>query len=204
MEETVKFRAALTIALVLVAGPAFANKIYIDFDKAYDFDKPNTFAWAETADTSVKTANPLMHSRIVNALEHYLTQGGLIEVNEDPDIYVTYHASTDQETRLNTIQFGYGYPGSWDWGGYGYGYGYGGWGGAMSTSTTTVTTYEVGTLVVDVWDASTKELIWRGTATNIMVSDNPEKMAKRINKALEDMVKKSRKLKEKQGSLGSS
>jgi len=199
-----RFRAFLTIALLLVAGPILANEIYIDFDKAYDFDKPKTFAWTDTPGTAVEVENPLLHSRIVNALEHYLTQGGLIEVSENPDVYVTYHASTEQETRLDTTHFGYGYPGDWGWGGYGYGHGYGGWGGGMSTSTTTVTTYEVGTLVVDVWDAYTKELIWRGTATEIMVSDKPDKMAKRINNALEDMVKKSRKLKEKEGSLGGS
>ena len=198
-----RIRSALTIALLLFASPIFANKIFIDFDKAYNFDTPKTFAWTDTPDTAVEVENPLLHSRIVNALEHYLTQGGLIEVGQNPDVYVTYHASTEQETRLDTTHFGYGYPGDWSWGGYGYGHGYGGWGPGISDSVTTVTTYEIGTLVVDVWDASTKKLIWRGTATDIMVSDNPEKMAKRINNALEDIVKKSRKMK-KQGSLGGS
>lgn len=190
------------LAILVVAAPAYAQKIYIDFDQSYDFDKPKTFAWSNTSETSVGAGNPLLHSRIVNALEHYLTQGGLIEVSENPDIFVTYHASSEEEMRLNTTTFGYGYPGDWGWGGYGHGYGYGGWSGGMGSSTTTVTTYEVGSLVVDVWDASTKELIWRGTAANIMVTDNPEKMTKRIDKALEKMVKKSRKLEDKKGSLG--
>ena len=64
----------------------------------------------------------------------------------------------------------------------------------MGTTTTTVSKYEVGALVVDVWDASSKEAIWRGTAMNIMISDNPEKMAKRVDKALQKIVKQSRKL----------
>jgi hypothetical protein len=176
----------------MFAGPAFAQKIFIDYDHEYDFDKITTFAWADTEETSVQAQNPLLHSRIVNAIEHYMVEGGLTEAEENPDVYVTYHASSKEEMSLNTSSLGYGYPGGWGWGGYGYGYGYGGWGGG--TTTTTVTKYEVGALVIDVWDASSKEAIWRGTAMDIMISDNPEKMAKRIDKTLHKIVKKSRKL----------
>ena len=65
-------------------------------------------------------------------------------------------------------------------------YGYGGYG--VGTTSTTVSTYETGTLVVDVWDAETEQLIWRGTAAGITVSDNPNKMAKRITKAIRKIV----------------
>jgi hypothetical protein len=189
-----KHRVILGLALLVFAGPAFAQKIFIDYDHEYDFDKIATFAWADTAETSVKNEDPLLHSRIVNAIEHYLVEGGLTEASEDPDVYVTYHASSKEEMSLNTSSLGYGYPGGWGWGDYGYGYGYGGWGGGMGTTTTTVTKYEVGALVIDVWDASTKEAIWRGTAMDIMISDNPEKMAKRIDKTLHKIVKQSRNL----------
>jgi len=54
-----------------------------------------------------------------------------------------------------------------------------------------------GTLVVDAWDAETKELVWRGTATNITVVDNPDKMQKKVDSALEKIVKKWQSMKEK-------
>ena len=187
-----KSRLLLVLALILAASPAFAAKVFIDHDKNYDFNSIKTFAWAPTPDTSVENTDPLMHSRIVNAIEHYIAMGGTQEVTQNPDVYVTYHTNTKEEMQLNTSSFGYGYPGGWGWGGYGYGMG---WGGAgMSTSTTSVSTYEVGTLIVDVWDAESKELVWRGTATNIYLSANPDKMMKKIDKALAKIVKKSKQL----------
>jgi hypothetical protein len=68
------------------------------------------------------------------------------------------------------------------------GYGYHGWGGGMGTATTTAYEYVVGTLVVDIFDAKSKELMFRGTASD-EVSDKPEKNAKKVTKALDKMFK---------------
>jgi len=191
-----KLSAWWLVVLVLATGPSFAQKIYIDYDKDYDGAKNKTFQWAKTDDTSLAQADPLLHSRIVNAIEHYITLNGAREVLSDPDVYVTYHTSTKEDVSFNTSSYGYGYPGGWGYGGYygRYGYGYGGYGGM---STTTVSTYIRGTLVIDVWDAATKELVWRGMAANITVSDNPEKMAKRIDKAIKKMVDQWQKIKDR-------
>ena len=74
-------------------------------------------------------------------------------------------------------------------GGYG-GYGYRGWGGmgGMGTATTTDSEYLVGTLVVDIFDAKTKALIFRGTASD-EISDKPEKNVKKVEKAADKMFK---------------
>lgn len=189
-----RLTALLVLMLALAVAPAFAQKVYIDYDKEYDRDI-KTFAWAKTPETSVEDANPLLHSRIVNSIEHVLTTGGLREVEGDPDVYVTYHTSTKEQMNLNTTNFGYGYPGGWGWGGY-----WGGYGGmGMSSSSTTVSTYELGTLVIDVWDRASEKLVWRGTAANMTVSPNAEKMGKRIDKAIAKMMKKWQKIKEKEG-----
>lgn len=58
-----------------------------------------------------------------------------------------------------------------------------GTGGPVST-TTTVRKYTRGTLVVDIWDALTKHLVWRGTATDT-ASENPEKNEQNLKKAME-------------------
>ncbi|MFC2173535.1 hypothetical protein ACFLU6_13015 [Acidobacteriota bacterium] len=39
-------------------------------------------------------SNQLMHSRIKNGIEYYLTEGGLAEVESNPDLKVTYHTSS--------------------------------------------------------------------------------------------------------------
>lgn len=180
------------VGLFLAAGPIYAQKISIDYDKDYDSSSIKTFAWAETSKTSLAASNPLLHSRILNGIEYYLTLEEVREVGADPDIYVTYHTSSKQKIVVNTTDFGYGYPRGW--GHYGRGPYYG---ASVGTSTFSVNTYQMGTLVVDVWDAGTKTLVWRGMATNITVTDNPEKMKKRINKALKKMVNKWAKIKAK-------
>jgi hypothetical protein len=67
----------------------------------------------------------------------------------------------------------------------------------MGTSTTSVSTYQKGTLVVDVWDAKSETLVWRGMASNIVLTQNPEKMHKKIDKALKKMMDKWEKIKKK-------
>jgi hypothetical protein len=108
-----RFSAVWVLGLVLTAVPAFAQKVYIDYDQDYDGGGIETFAWAETSETSVASANPLLHSRIVNGIEYYLTLGGAREVASNPDVYVTYHASTRKELRVDTSVHGYGYPSGW-------------------------------------------------------------------------------------------
>ena len=65
---------------------------------------------------------------------------------------------------------------------------YGGYYGGVSTSTTTVSTWQIGTLVIDAWDGESKDLIWRGTAEET-ISPNPQKMEKKINKAVAKLFK---------------
>ena len=57
----------------------------------------------------------------------------------------------------------------------------------MGTATTTVSEYMVGTLVVDIFDAKTKALLFRGTASD-EISDKPEKNIKKVEKAAEQDV----------------
>jgi len=61
---------------------------------------------------------------------------------------------------LNTFYDGFG--GGWRWG------------GEFGNTTTTVENYKVGTLVVDLFDANTKKIIWRGSS-NDTLSDKSDK-----------------------------
>jgi hypothetical protein len=47
----------------------------------------------------------------------------------------------------------------------------------------------VGTLQIDIFDSSTKELIWRGSATDTL-SDKPDTNEKKLEKSVGDMFKK--------------
>ena len=58
----------------------------------------------------------------------------------------------------------------------------------MGTSSTTVSEYTVGTLVVDIFNAKSKQLLFRGTASDEL-SDKPEKNQKKLAKASDKMFK---------------
>lgn len=180
----------IVLALTCSVGPALAGKVYVNYDPEYDAGKIRSFAWKDSEDNTVAAANPLLHSRIVNGIEYYLSLAGWQEDDKAPSVYVTYHASTEKEVVLDTSHYGYGYPGAWPY--YGAAYPYGAYG---ASSTTTVRTYEKGTLIVDVWDAATNKLVWRGTAPDITLTDDPEKMGKKIDKALKSMVDRWREIK---------
>ena len=179
-------RLGSMIALMLFAAPAFAQKIAIDYAHDYDFDKVKTFAYVETKDTNSK--DQLMDGRIKDAIIKELTEGGLQQVDSDPDLFITYHLTTKEDTVLSTTGMGYG----------GYGRGWGGWGGGMSTSTTTVSTYTVGTLIVDAYEPADKNLVWRGTGT-VTLKAKPEKRTQQINKIMTKMGAKWDKILANQG-----
>ena len=175
----------LLIVLGLVASPALAQKIIIDYDHDYDFSKDETFQYVNTEESNA--SNPMMADRIEALIKQKLKEGGATEVTENPDLYVTYHITTEQQTSYTTSSFGYGgYYGGW--GGYG-GYGYGGYGPGMTSSTTTAHNYTEGTLIIDAYDGAEKKMIWRATGT-VTVKDQPEKQIKQVEKILNKIGKK--------------
>ena len=188
-----RFRVLLVLLAVVIAGPAFAQKIYIDYDRDYDRSKNKTFAWTDSDEATLAHTDPMLHSQIVITLAEYITAGGLTQVDSDPDLYFTYHGSAEEEITVSTTSLGYGYPVGWgssSYGGYGgyYGNHYGGvYTGYAGVSTATESAYRVGTLVVDVWDAKTETLVWRGIVADITITENRAKLDKKIDKALKKM-----------------
>lgn len=176
--------AGLIALLLIAAVPATAIDIHIDYDRWARFTTFKTIAWMPSEETSVLDSSKLMHDQIRLIIMNQMTAGRLTEVTDDPDLYVTYHTNEQEATRVDTHYWGYGYPSSWYWDPY--------WGGRQTT--TTVSTYTQGTLVVDIWNAREKTLVWRGTALDL-VSSNPESNAKQIEKALKKMAKKWNKMK---------
>jgi hypothetical protein len=187
MIKTSKWLAA-TLALCALSFAAQAQKPQIQWNNQYAFDAVETFAWQAT-DSSLQQGNPFMHSLIKNTLEAELATSGLTQVDANPDVFVNYHASTSTDVQLRSDSYGYGF------GAYGTGaWGYYGMGPVGPVSTTTrVVEIERGTLVVDIWDADTKELVWRGEVSDTL-PDNPQKAEKLVVRAIGKMADQGRKL----------
>ena len=164
-------RISLGFALVLMAANlTFAQSVKTDFEKGANFSQYKTFMWIKEPNTT----NPLMRQRVIDDVNAALASRGLRLVTSDADLGVAVHAATKEQRTLDTFYNGFG--GGWRWG------------GGFGSATTTVNTYEVGTLVVDLFDARTKAAIWRGTSSKTL-SDNPQKNAESLNKAVVKMFR---------------
>jgi len=170
---------AASAAIGLLAVAAQAQDVKTDYDKEANFAALKTF----TIKIETGWGNPLGEKRVLEEFTEALTAKGWTKVDpEKADAHVVLHGATEKQKTLNQFYSGMG--------GYG-GYGYRGWGGmgmGMGTSTTTVSEYLVGTLVVDIFDSKSKQLVFRGTATDEL-SDKPEKNQKKLDKASQKMFK---------------
>jgi hypothetical protein len=165
-------------AVSLMATAAFAQDVKVDFDKNANFAPIKTFA----VKIGTSWHNQISENRIKTEIEQSLTEKGWTKTDEaKADALVVLHGATEKEKTLNTFYSGMG--------GYG-GYGWRGWGGmgGMGTATTTTSEYLVGTLVVDIFDAKSKNLLYRGIAQD-EISDKPEKNIKKIAKAADKLFK---------------
>jgi hypothetical protein len=106
-----------------------------------------------------------------------LAAKGWTLVNSAGDVCIVAMQITQNQQTLNTFYDGFG--GGWRWRGF----------GGLGEATTTTDTYQVGTLVVDLFDAKTKELIWRGNSSDTL-SNNSNKNIENLDKGVEKMFNK--------------
>jgi len=128
----------------------------------------------------VKAGTSIWQDRITSAVDSALTAKGWQKVASGGDAAVSAFGRTTERDTLETYYNGF--PG-WGW--------RAGWwgGGGMGTTTTQVIPERVGNLTVDIFDGSTKQLIFRGEASDTL-SSKPEKNDKKLEEAVEDMFKK--------------
>jgi uncharacterized protein DUF4136 len=157
------------ISLGLALSPASipAQSIQTDYDRAYDFSKLQTYdfvAQARGANDPL-AANPINDRRVQAALDSQLVAHGYArDAGGRPNFLVAYHAAT--RNRVGVQEWGYG-PGRW------------------GSRRIDVNEYTQGTLVVDVVDAATKQLVWRGSATGTI---EPKEADKKIKKAVSKLM----------------
>jgi hypothetical protein len=162
----------VAVALVIGAGVSWAQSVDTDFEPSVNFASFQTYYWAQTDPVP---GNDILNNRIMASVDAGMARRGWVKAPKDQaDLAVAAHVSTQQQQKLDTFY-------NTGWGGWGWG----GWGPVE----TTVRTYLKGTLIVDLFDAKTKKLVWRGVASDT-VSDDPAKNAEKIDKSVEKMFGK--------------
>lgn len=160
---------------------AFAADVRTDYDHNVNFEEFHTYSWGQ-----VQTSDPFWAPRIKHAVNQALTARGWQEVPSGGQVTVMAVGSVHDQQQYQTFYNGLG-PG-WGWGRPGWG-GWRGWGVGTGISTTNVENTPVGTLVVDLYQTSDKQLIWRGTSSGT-VSDKTENNIKNLNKDIDKMFEK--------------
>ena len=146
--------------LLLITGMLTAQEVKYNFMPGTDFSKFHTYKWVIVPNATYP--NQIVDTQIKDAINSQLSAKGLTLTDSDKaDLYVAYQTSVDQQKQWNA----YGMGGGWRFGG----------GMASATSST----IDVGTLVVDMYDPSTKQLVWTGRATKTL---NPAQTKRRIRR----------------------
>ena len=149
-------------ALLVASAPAFAQKVNVDFDHSARFAQFRTYAWTP----GTPAENPLAENRIRAAVGSQLAVHGFT-LSPTPDVFVATIVVTQEHPELVANGFGGGLM----FGGY---------------ATASVQTYETGTLIVDLYDARSKQLVWRATGTDTL-NDKSNKNTAKMNKAVAKM-----------------
>jgi hypothetical protein len=166
-----------TALLFVVTLPGCAARMTVGshVERGLDLSPYRTFDWgpadALPAGDARLARNPHFNDYVLGAVERGLSEKGLILTSAEPDLLIHYHANIS--TRINVShtdrEYGYCLP---------------------PDCHAETMQYEVGTLVLDVIDADTNRLIWRGWAqTNAgdMLRE-PDSMATTIEQAVARML----------------
>jgi uncharacterized protein DUF4136 len=155
MRKTCRFLIGLTVSALLPAS-AVAQKVAYDYRHTENFRSLKTFAFRESKapeTTTEKTTtydSPFVIERTRAAIAQQLASRGMREDNEHPDAIVTARRTFKTEQ----VMYGPSGWGPYGWGWYGWGWGYGGpWYSEDIIK---------GTLIIDLEDAQTGQLLWRG------------------------------------------
>jgi uncharacterized protein DUF4136 len=175
-------RSIAWLALAFASGffACSGVRVTTDYDPSADFSGVRSYAWFDErsgvqGDRADVTS--LLDRRVRSAVDAELQRKGLARVDKGAaKIVVTYHLGVETKLDVNTVNTGYGYGR------------YGRFGGVGGT-TTTVSEYQEGTLLIDMIDPSSKQLIWRGSGqARIRQSSTPEDREKRINEAVKQIL----------------
>src|SRR5580700_6355348 len=151
--------------VLLMCGFMAAQDIKSNYMPGTDFSKFKTYKWVNIEGS--ERPDQILDQQIRQAVDAQLASKGMTKTDDDKaDMYAAYQVSITQQKEWNAYGMGGGLR----------------WGGGMATAQSS--TINIGTLVLDMYDPSTKQLVWTGRATKTLdPSANQEKKQKNLDKA---------------------
>jgi hypothetical protein len=164
--------SAVLTSAAQISLPTPQNVIY-DFDKNVSFSKYKTYKWVDIP--SKEQLDELTSGQLIGTLQVELVKKGLSKVDTgDPDLYLAYQISNASQKQLKTYAIGASYGSA----------------GGGSAAGSVATTVHSGQLILLMFDAGKKQLVWRGEVSNAIDADtSPEKKQKHMTAGIEKLLK---------------
>lgn len=155
MKTLLRFGGILLAALVLNACAGIP--VSTDYDPEWHLPANPSYAWMPHPMNKVDPMidNDLVLGRVHRAVDEQLAGKGLnlVAAESEAALLVTYHIGEEEKLDISSFHSSYGYYPCWRC----YGPGF--------DSDIWVTQYTQGKLIVDLVDAKSKQLVWRGIAS---------------------------------------
>jgi hypothetical protein len=161
-------RFMLCALLVSIASTmVVAQQVSVNYNHSQDFTQFHTYAWENNNPNQI--SNSILAQAALSDIDTALQGKGLskVDLSASPDLILLLSGGLQQQTSYSA------------WGMRGFG---GGMGGITPQQNV------VGTMVVDLYDAKNKQLVWRGLGQNTL-SSNGNKNQQTVDNAVKKMFK---------------
>jgi hypothetical protein len=167
VEGSVKKILAILASMFLISVAALAQQVSVNYNHSQSFAQYHTYAWASQNQNQIQNSilAQVAQQDINNAMQAKGLQ--MVQETQNPDLILTANGGLRQQTSYSA------------WGMRGIG---GGMGGITPEQNVE------GTMIVDLYDAKSKSLVWRGIAQNTL-NNNGNKNQQMVEKAVQKMFK---------------
>jgi hypothetical protein len=171
MQGWVRLAAAFTLLVASGCAAAIETGSFVDHD--VDFTRYRSYKWApasqQTGDPRL-ARNPIFQDRLQGEIDRQLQSRGLRGPVNRADLLVRLRSAVQPRAHVTTAPAMYG--------------------NCATDCTDRIREYESATLVVDLVDARTRQIVWRGWAQDDLraVAGDPDRMARTVRSAVTGMM----------------
>ena len=173
----------IVFGVMLVTSCVQKVKVQTDVDPVVDFSAMRTFGWLDIGTApgkDVRVNNPELATIVRAAAEKNLLKKGFVK-GENPDFLINWLGAIESKVRKESIDHFYS------------GYGYQTLSGTIpgkAAEPASVTSYEEGTIVIDILDPHKHRVLWRGSGKRRLLKDNGKDQAARyVNLSVGEILK---------------
>ena len=143
------------------------QQVSVNYNHDVDFSQFHTYAWGSNNANAIKDS--ILAKVAQQDINAAMQSKGLtmVQENQNPDLLLTANGGLKEQTSWNA-------------------WGMRGWGGGMGSITPEQNV--VGTMIVDLFNAKSQELVWRGIAENTL-NNKGNKNQEMVHKAVDKMFK---------------